>query len=123
MERTERMRKIARVWSAIAIGVAVVIGIVEVVFPHTEGPVPFFEWMLLVLFPVIPLIGLALAWRWEFWGSTIALVSAIAFIIIISIDRERILTALMVTELAIVFPAILYLICWNIERKEAQLAA
>ena len=123
MERTERMRRIARVWSVIAIGVVVVIGIVEAVFPHTEGSVEPFEWLLLVLFPVIPVIGLALARRWELWGSMIALTSVAAQFVIISIDRASFLPALLLFELGLIFPAILYLMCWNIERREAKLAA
>ena len=122
IDRSERMRKIAQVLSGIAIGVVVVIGIVEVVSPHSEDPVPFFEWMLLVLFPVIPLIGLILAWRWELWGSLMALTSVVAFFVVISIDRARFIPALLLVEIVLVFPAILYLMCWNIERKEAQLA-
>ena len=124
MEHSARIRKIAKIWSTVSIAFVLFVAIGEFIFPHTEteGPIPLFEWMLVVLFPVIPIIGLAMARRWELWGSLLALTSGVAFFVVISIDRARFMPFLIVMILALVFPAILYLMCWNIERKEMQLA-
>lgn len=125
MKNIERVRKVAKMWVGVVITFAVVWTILELVFPHTETETPLLliDWILIAFFPVLTLAGMLLAFRWELWGSLLTLVSAAAFLgILSSQDRLNDMLSMIVMMVLVVFPAVLFLWSWNLDRKRQPLA-
>lgn len=124
--RSEKVRKVAKIWAGVVITLAVIWIIMELVFPHpdpsVEGPLPPFEWVLISLM-LLTFVGLLLAFRWELWGSLLTLVCAGAFTAILSYqDRLNEPLAMIVMMLVIAFPALLFLWSWNLDRNREALS-
>lgn len=125
MKSLEKVRKVAKMWAGVVITLAVVWTILELVFPltDTETPLLLLDWILIALFPVLTLAGMLLAFRWELWGSLLTLISAAAFLgILYSQDRLNDMLAMIVLMVVVVFPAVLFLWSWNLDRNRQPLA-
>ncbi|MBW8012256.1 MAG: hypothetical protein FVQ83_13635 [Chloroflexi bacterium] len=117
-----RLRKIAKIWGLISIGLLTVLLIGEMVSPHAgEEQVPFIEWVMLFLFPFATVLGMAIAWRWEALGGIISTASFVIFIVLLTADRgELIAWPGLAMMLLIAMPGFLFLACWYISRGEQQ---
>lgn len=75
--------------------------------PQTKGSLPFIN----ILVGILMLGGLALAWKWEFYGG---LISLIGFLGVIIVNPNA-----MTQPGAYIFPltAILFLFCWGMNRS------
>jgi hypothetical protein len=109
------IRWIARTWSIAVLILALIIAFSP--DEHATGePLEFREIFMLSLWG-IAILGLLLAWRWELVGATITIVTMvfreIAFIIFY---REWTVNFLLIW-VAVIPPAVLFLLAWNLERK------
>ena len=107
------VRRIARIWSIIVIGITLVVAVSHIVTPDpyaTDYP-PIEN--LLPMLMVISVLGLAIAWRWEGVGGAINIGFFLANLGLYWIIRGKFfpLEALSVLSLAVV-PGALFLICW-----------
>lgn len=68
---TRRMRRVARIWSIVIIGITLVVAIAHIVGPEAEATdYPPIENLLPVLM-FLSVVGLAIAWRWEGVGGAV----------------------------------------------------
>ena len=106
--RDRVLRWIARIWSLPAI--IFILG--EFIFPHGgDGHVPFVEWLSVGLL-VTAVIGLAFAWRWEIFGSTVSLLALLGSFLLLGISRETIFWEVALLWFGfIAAPAIMFLAC------------
>lgn len=87
--RLKHFRKLARIISAPIIGFTLVVFIAHIVFPDTEpGSYPPIENLLPVLMGM-SVLGLGLAWRWEFVGGAMAIGFFILHLAVFWIIRGR----------------------------------
>ena len=121
MPSTNLLRRIARIWSVIVLVCVVIIFILEIVFPHTDeaASIPFVEWLLLVFFPLGVLVGLGLAWKWELWGGVAALASYVAFMILLTVLRERFIWGMLIMGVLAAGPGILFILSATRADQEA----
>jgi hypothetical protein len=76
---TIAIRRIAQVWSIVAIGFVLLILVGEDFYPSTPArPTPA-EWVGLFFFPFGVCVGMILAWRRELLGGGITIASLLAF--------------------------------------------
>jgi len=79
--------------------------------PSGNGFQSIAEVLSFICFPVIIMIGLALAWKWEGLGGLIVLIGILCFHII----RPDLIFNPMIDGLA--FPGLLFLLFWALNRK------
>jgi len=111
---TTWMRRIARGWSLLVIGVALlmVVGHVVTPDPHAVEDYPPVE-NLLPLCLLLSVLGLALAWRWEGWGGALNVAAFAANLILFWVIRGEFLPWSVVATLSpVLVPGILFLFCW-----------
>lgn len=111
---TTWLRRIARGWSLIVIGVALLILVSHVVTPDpyaVEDYPPVENLMPFSMF--LSVLGLALAWRWEALGGALNVAGFAANLVLFWAIRGEFLpwevTAIL--SLALV-PGVLFLLCW-----------
>jgi peptidoglycan/LPS O-acetylase OafA/YrhL len=68
---TRWMRRVARIWSIVIIGIALLVAVTHLIVPDTEATdfPPIENLLPVVLFSSV--LGLALAWRWEGIGGAL----------------------------------------------------
>ena len=103
------IRWIARILSAFFIVVCLFFFIGETFFEEHHGSITG-DAILGLSICGVSLLGLALAWRWEFAGAALALV---AFFIIGFENPEVLVSPLLIVPAT----ALLFLICWWMDRK------
>ena len=121
---TKWMRWIARIWSILIVGVALLFLVgyawnwvtTGVADPHAAADYPPIEnWPPRLMF--LSVLGLALAWRWEGWGGAIATLSQLVNLPLLLIhwpmaqDFPRYLVAPYGVWMVMVVPAVLFLVC------------
>ena len=128
---TQRLRWIARIWSAIVIAVImfILIGYVSnwittgTVDPYAAENYPPIE-NLPPLFMFLSAVGLGIAWRWEGWGGAIAVLFQLANLPIFLIHwpiAERFPNYLIAPyglAAIVAAPGILFLVCWRRSRNQ-----
>jgi len=110
---TRKMRRVARIWSIVIIGVTLVAAIAHIVVPEpvaTDYP-PIENLLPVVMF--LSVLGLAIAWRWERVGGAINVGFFLAHLGLYWIIRGEFfpLRALPMFSAAVV-PGVLFLVCW-----------
>lgn len=114
---TNTIRKIARIWSIVIFVLALVILIAEIIEaylnPELIGTYPWYE-NLIPLSMFLAVVGLAIAWRWEGFGSVFSIVGTIAnYVMYIAFGgRGRGLFVVPLILLPVLNPWILFLIAW-----------
>lgn len=113
-KRIKLLRKTARIWSVVIIGLGVLVFIAEIIEASTAelDPYPWFENLIpLTLF--LSVLGLALAWRFEGIGAAITLGAALANLLLyIASGRTQVgVVALILSP--IVLPGLFFLVCWR----------
>ncbi|MCJ7701897.1 MAG: hypothetical protein MUO62_09960 [Anaerolineales bacterium] len=107
------LRKTARIWSVVIIGLGVLVFIAEIFEASTAelDPYPWFENLIpLTLF--LSVLGLALAWRYEGIGAAVTLGAALANLLLyIATGRTQVGVVALVLA-PIVLPGLLFLVCW-----------
>jgi hypothetical protein len=107
------MRRVARIWSIVIIGITLVAAIAHIVVPEPEGTdyPPIENLLPVVMF--LSVLGLAIAWRWEGVGGAINVGFFLALLGLYWIIRGKFfpLRALPMF-LAAVVPGVLFLVCW-----------
>lgn len=107
------MRWIARLWSLLALAVALLV--IFMPDPYATGePVPLRDWFLLSLWGVA-ILGLLLAWRWERAGSLITITALITRELTWIILKGAWHVNFLLVWAFLVPPAVLYLLAWRWE--------
>ena len=110
---TTWLRRIARGWSLIAIGVALLILIGNIVSsdPYAVDYAPIENLMPLSM--LVSVVGLALAWRWEGLGGALNVAGFVANLILFwAIRGEFLPWGVALTLSLVLIPGILFLLCW-----------
>ncbi|MDH5506863.1 MAG: hypothetical protein OEZ02_06550 [Anaerolineae bacterium] len=115
---TNRLRRIAKIWSIISLVLVLLVFIGEIIFPHAgdTGTVPLIDWVLLFLFPFLTMVGLVMAWRWEGWGGGLAVASYVLFLVVISVDRGGLMWEVGLVGAALAAPGLGFLVCARREK-------
>ena len=115
---TRRNIKIIR-WIARILSILVFVITLSILFtpdPYATEPVPAEDWFMLSLWGVA-ILGLVIAWRWEFVGGIITIatmfIRELAWIIL----KGPWMASFLIVWLFVVPPAILFLGAWRLERK------
>jgi hypothetical protein len=114
---TNTIRKIARIWSLVIFALALIIFIAEIIEawmnPDLIGTYPWYE-NLIPLSLSLGVIGFAIAWRWEGFGSVLSIFCVIGnYVMYIAFGgRRRGLYEVPLILLPVFIPAILFLISW-----------
>jgi hypothetical protein len=116
-EKTNRFRRIARSWSVVIIILGTFVIIMEFLEawmnPDLIGTYPWYENLIpITLF--LAVIGLALAWRWEVFGSVLCIICIVAnYVMYIAFGGSgRGLFVVPLILLPVLIPGILFLISW-----------
>jgi len=106
------IRRIARIWSSIIMGIGILGFIAELIEAFTTelGPYPFYE-NLIPLTLVTGIIGLAVAWRWEVAGSLIAILSVVINLVTYLFTGREAVGIVILVLMPIFIPAVLFLVC------------
>ena len=125
---TKRIRWIARIWSVPLIVYALLLFVgyawsyltTGVADPNAVEDVPWTE-ALSPIFMLLSIVGLAIAWRWERLGSTIAVLFQLAVLVTLLIQRpltqDFSRTAIpYMLWLIVAIPGVLFLVCWRRSR-------
>ncbi len=116
-EKTNRFRRIARSWSVVIIILGTFVIIMEFLEawmnPGLIGTYPWYENLIpITLF--LAVIGLALAWRWEVFGSVLCIICIVAnYVMYIAFGGSgRGIYVVPLILLPVLIPGILFLISW-----------
>ncbi len=127
---TQWLRWAARIWSfpIIAYALLMVSGYTwnwvttGVADPYAVEDVPFIE-ILPPIFMFLSIVGLGIAWRWERWGSTIAIVFQLATLAVLLVDRpitrdfpRQAIPYWM--SMGVTIPGVAFLVCGRRSRKK-----
>ncbi len=112
---------IARIYSVLIFIVAAIVAANPT--PLLNRPLLLIDWLTLLLFPGVPIIGLLLAWRWEALGGAITFISWLFHFFI-----KRFTTGIWFVDFgevilwffAFAFPSLLFLISWALSRSQPQ---
>jgi len=115
------LRWIARIWGIIIALVVVMIAITP--DPYAVRPPSGIEIFYLSLYAVSAL-GLLVAWKWELIGAIISIVAMLAQAISISIGEgfAFYIKGIVLVELVFFIPAILFIVCWTLSRRQREQA-
>jgi membrane protease YdiL (CAAX protease family) len=116
--KTNIIRKIARIWSIVIIALVLFIFIAEIIGTFVPDqsmnePYPWYE-NLIPMSMVLSVVGLAIAWRWEGFGSVLCILFIIAtYVMYVAFVRsDRGVYIVPIILLPILIPGILFLISW-----------
>ncbi|MDW7755576.1 MAG: hypothetical protein SCH68_10470 [Brevefilum sp.] len=113
--RVKILRWIARIWSLLALILALVIAISP--DPYAVNPITARELFMLSLW-LIAILGLVLGWRFERMGALITIIIIpVREALYVLFYREWTVNFLLIWALVIP-PAILYLLAWSGDRKK-----
>lgn len=77
MKLRKTLRWIARIWGSAVATFVLFFLIMDVFSGGTADGLSANEIFTFICFPLSPIIGFVLAWKWEFWGGIIALLGMI----------------------------------------------
>jgi hypothetical protein len=110
---TRRIRRIARIWGTVIIGITLAIVIAHVVVPDTHATDYPPSENLLPLAMCLSVAGLGVAWRWEGWGGAINVGFFLANLGLYRVLRGKFLPLRAVAIFSLeLIPGILFLVCW-----------
>ncbi|HEY9122244.1 MAG TPA: hypothetical protein VIM80_04530 [Brevefilum sp.] len=113
--RVKILRWIARIWSLLALILALVIAISP--DPNAVNPITARELFMLSLW-LIAILGLVLGWRFERLGALITIIiMPVREVLYVLFYREWTVNFLLIWALVIP-PAIMYLLAWSGDRKK-----
>ncbi len=118
IKTTHTIRRIARIWSIIIIGLGVLMFIAEIIaaFTTESEPYPFFE--NLIPFTLgTAVVGLAVAWKWEGVGGAITIISVLVNLGVYLLTGRTAVDAVILILTPIVIPGILFLVVWSQTRQ------
>ncbi len=101
------IRWTARGWSILALLVALMI--IFTPDPYATSPVPAIEWFILSLWGVA-ILGLLVAWRWEFLGGLITIGTMVFRELIFYIAMGYWIPAFLLVWILVIPPAILFIL-------------
>ena len=110
---THTIRRIARIWSIIIIGLGVLMFIAEIIaaFTTESEPYPFYE--NLIPFTLgTAVVGLAVAWKWEGVGGTITIISVLVNLGVYLLTGRTAVGAGILILTPVMIPGILFVVCW-----------
>jgi len=110
---TRRIRRIARIWGTVIIGITLVIVIAHVVVPDTNATDYPPSENLLPLAMCLSVAGLGVAWRWEGLGGAINVGFFLVNLGLYRVLRGKFLPLRAVAIFSLeLIPGILFLVCW-----------
>lgn len=109
-----RIRWIARIWSILVF----VFSLARIFLPdpYATEPVPPSDWFLLSLWGVA-ILGLLIAWRWEFIGGIITIATMFFRELVWVVLKGSWWVNFLILWVFIVPPAVLFLVAWGLGRK------
>lgn len=123
---TRWLRRVARVWSIVVIGVTLLVVVAHLVFPEPgTADYPPAE-NLLPLAMCLSVVGLGVAWRWEGLGGAVNVGFFLVNLALYWVLRGRFLPLRAVGILSLAaIPGVLFLVCWwrmrsDLSRKAAH---
>lgn len=114
----KRVRKIARIWSGVIIGLGLVTLVSEIIEAQTVelDPYPWFENLIPVTL-FLSIVGLGIAWKYEGIGGAMVVGFAIANLLLyIATGRTQVGAVIMILT-PVVIPGLLFLACWRGEKR------
>jgi hypothetical protein len=110
---TRRIRRIARIWGTVIIGITLVIVIAHVVVPDTNATDYPPSENLLPLAMCLSVAGLGVAWRWEGLGGAINVGFFLVNLGLYRVLRGKFLPLRAVAIFSLeLIPGMLFLVCW-----------
>jgi hypothetical protein len=110
------IRWVARIWSLVVLVIALLIAFSP--DPYATGdPLPIRDWLFLSLWS-LAIFGLLIAWFWELVGGIITITVMFLREIIWIIMTGRWMVNFLIVWVALVPPAILFIIAWRLEKSE-----
>jgi len=116
---THLIRRVARIWSIIIIGLGILIFIMEIIESSTIElePYPFYENLIpFTLFTAV--VGLIISWKWEGLGGAITIISVLVNLSVYLLTGRTAVGAVIVILTPILIPGILFLVCWSRSRRQ-----
>jgi hypothetical protein len=112
------LRKIARIWSLVIIGLGILLFIAETIESQTTelAPYPWFENLIPVTL-FLSVVGLAVAWKWEGIGGGMAVGFAVVNLLIYLATGRSKVAAVALILAPVVLPGLLFLTCWRHSKK------
>jgi hypothetical protein len=118
MQKTQRLRKVARLWSGVIVTVGLLIFAVEFIDAGSAGvgDYPWYENLIPVSL-VLSLLGLLVAWRNECVGGLMAVGFALlSLVLYVAVGRTAVgLVSLILAP--VVVPGFLFIACWRRTRQ------
>jgi hypothetical protein len=111
------IRWVARGWSILALLVALMI--IFTPDPYATSPVPAIEWFILSLWGVA-ILGLLVAWRWEFLGGVITIGIMVLREIIFFVAMGYWVPAFLLVWILVIPPAILFILAAHLSQPKEQ---
>lgn len=113
---------VARIYTILIFIVAVIV--VADPAPLLNRHLILIDWLTLLLFPGVPLIGLLLAWRWEALGGAVTLISWLFHFFV-----KKFTVGVWFSDFgelaawffAFAIPSLLFLISWTLSRSQSQI--
>jgi hypothetical protein len=113
-----RIRGVARVWSVFVFLLAIIL-VIGTRFTPATSPVNAPFDILIPLSLLISMLGLAVAWRWEGWGSLINFAFYLAIVPIYWLLHKAWLPLSILVALSpVILPGVLFSTAWFLDRKE-----
>lgn len=110
-------------WIARSMSILVFIFVLMQIFiPESESPtaIPFEDWLLLS-FWFIAVLGLIIAWKWEYVGAWITIGSMVLRELAWVLIKGSWMINFLIFWVFVIPPAILYLMAWQLERNQAKI--
>ena len=110
---TTLIRRIARIWSLIIIGLGILVFIAEIIEAATTELAPYPSYENLIPFTLfLSVVGLAVAWRWEGLGGAITVLSVLGNLFVYLLTGRGAVGIVIMILTPILIPGILFLVCW-----------
>lgn len=116
MKLRKILRWIARIWASGIAAFVLFFLLMDVFSGGTADGLSVNEVLTFICFPLAPIIGFVLAWKWEFWGGMIALLGMIGLLIL----RPDLVSSFVLIGLVLI-PALLFIwLGWTRDPSEEE---
>ncbi len=116
-DKVRLVRRLARIWSAIIIGLGMFIFIGEIIETFTTELDPYPAYENLIPFTLFTsVLGLLIAWRSEGIGGAITVLSVLVNLGVYLLTGRDAVAVVILILTPILVPGLLFLVCWMGER-------
>ena len=116
MQLRKILRWIARIWGSAVAAFVLFFLLADVFSGGTANGLSTKEIFTFICFPLSPVIGFILAWKWEFWGGMIGLLGMVVLVIL----RPDLITSYWLIGLVLI-PALIFIwLGWTRDPSEEE---